>query len=122
MHTIDHHRPYQKLIVWKEAHMLCLFIYRMTIHFPSHEKFALVNQMRRSSYSVPTNIAEANGKTSVKDRDHFFEYAHCSLEELHYQCVLSLDLSYITPAQFDEAEDHIKRVSYLLMRLRSSLK
>lgn len=115
-------RPYQKLIDWKEAHELCLSIYSLTTKFPSHEKFGLVSQMRRSSYSVPTNIAEGNGKSSQKERVHFFEIASCSLEELHYQCLLSFDLKYITEAEFQKANLHIGRVSFLLGRLQSSIK
>ena len=117
-----HHRPYQKLIVWNEAHVLCKFIYNLTIRFPDYEKFALANQMRKSSYSVPTNIAEGTGKKSLKERDHFFAYSSCSLEELHYQCLLARDLGYITQAEFDEADEKIRKVSYLLMRLRNTLK
>ena len=117
-----HYQPYQKLIVWKEAHVLCRNIYQLTLQFPSYEKFALANQMRKSSYSVPTNIAEGTGKKSLKERDHFFEHSSCSLEELHYQCYLAKDLSYITEQEFTEVEGKIRQVSYLLMRLRNSLK
>jgi four helix bundle protein len=115
-------RLYQKLIVWREAHILCLSIYKLTKKFPRDERFALVTQMRKSSYSVPTNIAEGSGKVSEKERDHFFEYSSCSLEELHYQSTLSLDLLYITKTEFSDIENKIRKVSYLLMRLRQSLK
>lgn len=50
-------RPYEKLVVWKEADILCLFTYDVTRHFPQDERFCLVQQMRKSSYSVPMNIA-----------------------------------------------------------------
>ena len=122
MHTPStHHRPYQKLVVWREAHSLCLYIYKRTARFPSYEKSALVNQMRTAAYSVPTNLAEGTGKKSPKERNRFFEYASCSLEELHYQCFLSRDLGYIAADEFTKVELHIGRVGYLLMRLRSTL-
>lgn len=123
MNTIQlRQRPYQKLIVWREAHELCKFIYKITGKFPSHEKYGLMTQMRRSSFSVPMNIAEGTGKKSQKERDHFFEYASCSLEELHYQCLLSRDLSYVNDEEFAIAQNHIGRVGFLLMRIRSTLK
>ena len=117
-----HQRPYEKLIVWQEAHKLCLRTYQVTRKFPAEEKFRLVSQMCRSAASVPTNIAEGCIKTSRKDRAHFYEIAAASLEELHYQYLLSRDLSYITTKEFAEADDHIQRISYLLVKLTASIR
>lgn len=116
-----HIRPYQKLIVWQEAHRLCVSIYKITTQFPKEERYGLVSQMRRSSSSVPTNIAEGNVKKSIKEKNHFFEISKASLEELHYQCFLSRDLEYMTQKHFENIDDKIQRVSYLIGKLRSSL-
>lgn len=115
-------RPYQKLVVWKEAHQLCLMTYATTKLFPSDERFGLVSQMRRSSSSVPTNIAEGNAKKSNKEKEHFFEISKGSLEELHYQCLLSLELHYISKQIFEDIDKQINKVSYLLSKIRSSLR
>ncbi|MBI3331661.1 four helix bundle protein [Candidatus Peregrinibacteria bacterium] len=114
-------RPYQKLIVWQEAHKLCVWTYKITSRFPFEERFELRSQMRKSSSSVPTNIAEGNIKRSAKDQKHFLEIAEASLEELHYQYLLSKDLGYITQQEFDEADDKIQRTGFLIRKLRSSL-
>lgn len=114
-------RQYEKLIVWKESHALCLVIYEITAKFPSEEKFGLVSQMRRSAYSVPTNLAEGNTRRSIKEKAHFTVISAASLDELHYQCVLALDLHYLKQETFDTLNDLIQRVGYLLERLRSSL-
>ncbi len=115
-----HLRPHEQLIVWKESHELCVWTYGITRDFPSSEKFGLTNQMRRSAYSVPTNIAEGNAKRTHKDKARYFEIALGSLEELHYQFVLSKDLQYINQAIFLKADDHIQRVSFLLTKLRGA--
>ena len=94
---MQHERPYEKMVVWREAHVLCLRVYELTKKFPPEERFRLVNQMCKSASSVPTNITEGNAKRSTKEKLHFFEIAEASLEELHYQCRLSLDLNYINP-------------------------
>jgi four helix bundle protein len=114
-------RLYQKLIVWQEAHRLCLQIYKVTKSFPADEKFGLVNQMRRAAYSVPTNLAEGNSRRSKKDKSYFVDIAIGSLEELHYQCTLSRDLGYMNSEQFASLNSHIGSVGYLLYKLRSSL-
>ncbi len=116
-----HIRPYQKLIVWQEAHALCIWIYTISKLFPSDEKFRLVHQLCKSAYSVPMNIAEGSGKSSAKERAHFYEIASCSLEELHYQSFLAKSLSLITESDFQKTDEHIQRTSYLLTKLRQSL-
>lgn len=115
-------RPYQKLVAWQEAYKLCLLIYKLTKKFPTDERFGLVSQMRRSSASVPCNISEGNSKKSEKEKAHFFETALCSLNELHCQCLLSKDLSFIDPKEFDTADDHIQRVSFLITKLLQSIR
>ncbi len=117
-----HIRPYEKLVVWQEAHKLCLWIYKNTRHFPSDERFRLVSQMCRSAYSTPMNITEGSSKSSKKERSYFYEIAACSLEELHYQCVLARDLCYMDTSDFSKTDDHIQRVSFLLMKLRQSVR
>ncbi|MDD4318722.1 MAG: four helix bundle protein [Candidatus Peribacteraceae bacterium] len=116
-----HQRPHEKLVVWREAHALTLLLYRLTGTFPQEERFGLVSQMRRSSASVPTNIAEGNAKKSNKERHQFFERSLASLEELHYQCRLSRDLGYLSQEYFERLDDHMQRVSYLLTRLKVSI-
>jgi four helix bundle protein len=114
-------RPYQKLVVWQEAHQLCLLVYSTTAAFPAHELYGLRSQMRRASYSVPMNIAEGNGRKTKKDRSHFLDIAKGSIEELHYQCVLAHDLGYITGNQCRKLHDSIQRTGYLTHKLQQSL-
>lgn len=114
-------RSYEKLVVWKEADELCLFTYEITRSFPVDERFCLVQQMRKSSYSVPTNIVEGNARKSGDDRRHFMIMALASLEELHYQYSLALRLKYIDEATFQIADDRIMRVSYLLHKFHDAI-
>ena len=114
-------RPYQKLIAWQEAHKLCVWTYQITKKFPPDERFGLTTQMRRSSSSVPMNIAEGNVKRSKKDQAHFLETALGSLEELHYQYVLAFELHYIIVDESQKAHDWVQRVGFLTNKLRQSI-
>ena len=114
-------RPYQKLLAWKEAHALCLWLYRLTATFPSAERYRLTDQLCRASASVPTNITEGARKGSAKERAHYFEIALCSLEEAHYHCLLARDLGYITLPTFEEADERIRKASFLLSRLHQAI-
>ncbi len=115
-----HERPHEKLVVWQEAYKLCHWVYIISKKFPSEERFALMNQIRRAAYSIPMNLAEGNRKSSRKEKRHFFEISLCSLEELHCQTRLAFDLQYISLEDFVQTDDRINRVSYLLNRLRSA--
>ena len=116
-----HTRLHEKLIVWQEAYFLCLWIYDLTSRLPSSERFRLVDQMCRSSYSIPTNIAEGNARRTPKDKRHYLDIASGSLEELHCQTKICHDLKYISEEDFEKTDDHINRVSFLLTRFRSSI-
>ena len=117
-----HQRPHERLIVWREAHRLCIRINIMIRKFPPYERDGLIDQMRRSSYSVPLNIAEGNNKKTPKGKRQFFGIAHASLEELHSQTRLAYDLHSMSEDEFLQTDDHINRVSYLLTRLEAAFR
>ena len=114
-------RPYQDLIVWQEAHKLCVQVYMLTKNFPQDEKFGLISQMRRSSYGIPMNIAEGNARRSKREHVHFIDIAIGSLEELHYQCVLAQALGYIDTKQLEKIDISVQKTGFLLSKIRSSL-
>ncbi len=114
-------RQYEQLVVWKEAHALCLSIYAFSSDFPAKEQFGLVSQMRRSASSIPMNIVEGNARRSKRERVHFVDISIGSLEELHYQCTLARDLHYLSNDTFLSLNNHIGRVGFLLQKFRASL-
>lgn len=95
-------RDYQKLAFWKRSHQLTLNIYKATRIFPKEEIYGLTSQMRRSSSSIPTNIAEGCGRMSNAELKRFLVIAAGSISELHYQLILSKDLGYLSENLFKE--------------------
>ncbi len=57
---------FEKLNVWKESIDLVELIYEVTNKFPSGEKFGMISQMRRSSVSISSNIAEGTSRIPIK--------------------------------------------------------
>ena len=55
-------RHFTDLIVWQKAHAVAQGVFRLSKSWPSEERYALTDQVRRSSRSVGANIAEAWGK------------------------------------------------------------
>ena len=97
--TVKHFR---ELIVWQKAMDLVADVYRATELFPKTEVFGLVNQMRRCAVSVPSNIAEGQGRATTKDFMHFLHMARGSLQELETQIAIAHRLNFI-PAEAEAA-------------------
>jgi len=65
-------RDYQKLEVWKKAHLMAPFVYSDILPlFPPSEKYDLHSQVKRAAYSVPLNIVEGAGRNSTMDLQGF---------------------------------------------------
>jgi four helix bundle protein len=95
-------RDFLKLEIWQRSHKLTLKIYEVTKTYPKEELYGLCSQMRRSSSSVPTNLAEGCGRNSQAPLAHFFQIAAGFCSELLYQLILSKDLAYIADPIFKE--------------------
>lgn len=114
-------KTFRDLIVWQKAHQLTLEVYEITKTFPIEERFGLTLQIRKSSSSVPTNIAEGHKKKSRKEYLHFLNTADCSLEETKYQLILSKDLKYLKENDFERLFDLSEEVGRMLFSLQKSL-
>jgi four helix bundle protein len=113
-------KSYKELIVWQKSYRLSLLIYKATEVFPKEEVFGLVSQMRRSSVSIPSNIAEGNMRFSSKEHVHFLRIAYGSCAELETQILLSKDLNFLKEKEYTEVihllEEVMKMISVLLKR------
>lgn len=78
-------RNFRKLLVWEKSMTLTANIYITTKKFPKEEIYALTSQIRRSSISIPSNIAEGFGRDSNKEYLRFLNISIASLFELQTQ-------------------------------------
>lgn len=116
------YKTFRDLRCWQEAHKLVLTIYRVTQTYPNEERFGLSTQNRRSSVSICANMAEGF-KKSTKDFVRFLNISQASLEETKYHLILSCDLGYLSPEQYqslnDMADDVGKMLHGLITKLRA---
>ena len=115
-------RDFKTLKVWQQSHKFTLEIYRTTATFPKDELFALVSQMRRSSSSIPTNIAEGSGRRTNEDYAHFLQMAFGSACEIEYQILLSADLRYISRDKEIELNSYVVDIKRMLSAFMSKLR
>jgi four helix bundle protein len=111
---------FEKLNVWQESINLVELIYEATNEFPNEEKFGMISQMRRSSVSISSNIAEGTSRTTNKDKAHFSTIAFSSTMELLCQVIISNRLNYINEAEYLLLRERILKVSNMINALKKS--
>ena len=87
------------LVAWKKSHLFALEIYKITKKFPNEEKYGLVDQLRRASISITSNLAEGFSRKTSKEKIRFYYIAFGSLLEIQSQLLISKDLGYFKDAK-----------------------
>src|SRR6266702_2886685 len=95
-------KDFRDLSVWNKAHRLTLATYKVTARFPKDELYTLTAQMRRSSSSIGTNIAEGCGRRGNGEFHKFLQIAAGSASELDYHLLLANDLKFLKQTQYQE--------------------
>lgn len=114
-------KGFRKLIVWQRAHELTLLVYRLTKEFPKHEMYGLTSQLRRAASSVAANIAEGYALGTSAQFLRHLRISQGSLAEVEYFLILSHDLEYINPNEYEKGESLRSEIGYLLSRLIDSV-
>lgn len=113
---------YRKLIAYLKAKEVVKRTYKLIKKFPSEERYAMCDQLRRASVSITSNIAEGVNRYSVKDKSHFVEMAFGSLMEVSSQFEIAEELGYITVEDRMSMDELVKEEARLLSGLQNSYK
>jgi four helix bundle protein len=111
-------QAYKDLKVWQRAHRLVVDVYRVTVDFPSEERFGLTNQVRRAAASVPTNIVEGSKRRHANDDARFLNVAEGSAAETEYLLLLGRDLAFASAAHVDPLRAECIEIERMLHALR----
>jgi four helix bundle protein len=114
-------RNYRDLIVWQKAFVLAVTIYRETLYFPAEEKYGITSQLRRACVSIPSNIAEGEGRRSPSEFRRYLFIALGSLKEAETQILISDALGYFKPNEASKLMTIAAEVGRLLNGLSNSL-
>jgi len=113
---------YRDLVAWQKATNLVVAVYRLTAFFPQSEMYGLVNQMRRSAVSIPSNVAEGSRRGTRRDYRSFVLNAYGSGAELETQLLLAQRLEFGDSGEIQAVEELLDEVMRMLNRLAVSLK
>lgn len=102
------------LIAWQKAMNLTVSVYHATNVMPREEQFGLTSQMRRAAVSVPSNIAEGQGRGSDPAFLNHLSIAYGSLRELETQLMLSERLEFLNSTAVRGVLDEAAEVGRLI--------
>lgn len=111
---------YKDLIVWQKSVELAKKIYNLTRKFPKDELYNSVSQMRRAAISIPSNIAEGNGRSHGKEYGHFLSIAYGSALELETQLIITKDLDFAGKGEYDVVEGLLIEVLKMLNKMKNT--
>lgn len=114
-------KSFKDLVVWQRAMQLTVTVYRLTRGFPREEQFGLTSQMRRSVVSIPSNIAEGQGRISKGEFRQFLGIARGSTCEVQTQLEIARALELGNSMLIDEAESLSNEVRKMLFGMLQSL-
>ncbi|MFI5459017.1 MAG: four helix bundle protein [Isosphaerales bacterium] len=112
---------YTDLVAWQKAMDLLESLYKVAREFPREELFGLTSQLRRAAISIPSNIAEGQGRNSSGDFRRFLSIAHGSVREVETHIHIANRLGYIEDAQRQMILSQCAEVGRLVRGLSNSL-
>jgi four helix bundle protein len=113
---------YRDLVAWQKAMDLVVAVYQVSASFPREEVYGLTSQLRKAAVSVPSNIAEGQGRGSKKEFAHFLRVAHGSLREVETQTLIAARLAYLPATSSDEVLNLASSAGRLITGLINSLR
>jgi len=113
---------YKDLLVWQKAIKLVIMIYDLTQDFPKMESFGLINQIRRSVISIPSNIAEGKMRLGKKEFRRFLLISYESGAELETQLEISKRLSLGDITKYEKIENLLTEIMKIINKLTYQIK
>ena len=113
---------FKDLVVWQKSMDLVIEIYRLIQLLPREELYGLSDQMRRAAVSIPSNIAEGQGRDSQNDFYRFLSIAQGSRAELETQLEICIKLNYLSKEDIAKVELLSEEIRKMLISLQKTLK
>ena len=110
-------RSYRDLMAWQRAMDMAVPAYQCRRRFPKGETHGLASPVRRAAVSVPSNVAEGQGRGAGAEFRHHLRTSQGSVQGVETQVIIAERLGYLGP---DEAKQFLA-VSAEVARLNRGL-
>jgi four helix bundle protein len=113
---------YRNQFIWQRAVQIAINCYKFTRLFPKSELYGLTSQIRRSSVSVASNIAEGYGRRSKQEYIQFLHIALGSLRELDTQLIIAKEVDLAEKELFTPILNEVEEMQSILVATLNKLK
>lgn len=114
-------KNYRDLIAWQKSMDFVENVYRVTKAFPREELYGLTSQLRRCAVSIPSNIAEGQGRRTDPEFAHRLSIAHGSVREAETQLMIGSRLGYLSTADLEPLLADAGEIGRLITGLRNTI-
>ncbi len=114
-------KTFRELLVWQKSIALVTKVYKSTSLFPKEELYGLTSQIRRSSISVPSNIAEGYGRKTNKEFIRFLRISMGSLFEIQTQLEIAKNINFINKEVYLDLYEDSREIERMLSSLIDKL-
>jgi len=108
---------HKNLDLWQKSMDFVIYLYKITSEFPKEEKYGLMDQLRRASVSIPSNIAEGSGRGSKKEFVRFLYISLGSAMEVDTQLIIAQRLNFIDEISSNELLNNLNDIKRMLLGL-----
>lgn len=115
-------KSYKDLQVWQKSVELVKEVYRITKHFPKSERFGLIDQIRRCSVSIPSNIAEGKARQHINEYIQFLYIALGSCAELDTQMTIAKELNFAPETALKVILTELTHITKMIRKLITNLR
>ena len=114
-------RNYRDLLVWQRSMDLILDVYRITRNYPDDERFELRAHTRKTSISIPSNIAEGCSRRQPVAYVNHLNIAMGSEGELGTQLLVGHRLGYVSARDIEKPLDALSEIGRMINGLAGSI-
>ncbi len=109
---------FEKLEVWQNAKNLTIFVYNITKLFPANEQYGISSQIKRSTSSIATNIAEGTSRDTPTDKSRFLTIAYSSAMETLNHLIIAKELNYLSEENYTICRQEIEKICNQINNLK----
>jgi four helix bundle protein len=115
-------RNFREYDVWNNAISFIRKVYLLSPELPETEKYGIISQIKRSSVSISSNVAEGCSRTSERDFARFVEIAIGSAFETENLLIITMELGFISQDRINVLILELQVIQKQLISLYSKLK
>jgi four helix bundle protein len=112
---------FKNLKVWQKAVELAVLVYEGTKSFPTEEKFGITSQMRRSSVSTSSNIAEGSARNSSKAFCNCLDISLGESFELETQLIIAFRTGILPEEKFSLLSREIAELQKMVIGFKNTV-